>query len=378
MQIPDGEYEIDLLVFASPNPEPSLALRYGFVPDSMDQHGSLTLYKDDLVCILEAPLIDRLSRPGARLSPIIFEGISQQRRPLPSGSAQSGPGPDSYFLSFKPSKSSSNGFDVLLQHLSSTIRMSKTRNAEKWRSAIAEWEKPTHVDPPAQPQKPQRKPSPKRQPSPLRKKPQKDVSSQGRQPSPKKDEPSRNRLPPPKKEARRKPPKQPASKRPPTATPEPKDIISMSDFEDIDSDAEESNSAVNADSQKVDKVADEKPKPKSLPPKTAKAPDEQKPEAPDDGDDFQDLEDQLQEALEENPKPNQAPVFNADSESDSDEDEDTRGPRREAIVINMDDGDDDKSKHQSAPSASDTGKKPMSLRELYGNGRNDDSSSEEE
>lgn len=74
--LPDGEYEIDLLVLgldqsASATP---MALRYGFVPDSMSQSAPLKLYRDETTCVLEA---QSTSRKAA--SSVIFEVYSSGR-----------------------------------------------------------------------------------------------------------------------------------------------------------------------------------------------------------------------------------------------------------------------------------------------------------
>lgn len=135
MSIPDGEYEIDLLVLAeAADPVPgnaSLAIRYGFVPESMDQAQPLKLYQDDLMCLVEAQLTDK-TRSAADPLPIIFEGFSQPLR-LPQNAAV-----DFFHLAFLP-KTPDGDVHVTLQKLSSIIRVNKSRNADKWRLAIKEW-----------------------------------------------------------------------------------------------------------------------------------------------------------------------------------------------------------------------------------------------
>lgn len=363
MQISDGEYDIDLLFLGSASPQSSLALRYGFVPDSMDQHASLNLYRNDQVCILEAPLIDKLARSGLKSLPIIFEGIPQQRRPTGNGSSSNllppAPGHDSYYLSFIPSKSGNSPFDVLLQPLSNTIRMNKSRNSEKWRTAISEWEHDPH--------------------SSL----EDNVTSRKLHTESTKREQKKEEAPKPKPRAQSKVPKKPASKRPPTHTPEPdpkEEIISMSDFEDI-LDSESSKDSISIDSPNKPPTKEGKQQSARLPKKASENRDE-------DMDDFQDLEDQLQEALEENPNQKGTPAFTTQNGntgfsadiifSDSDEDEATPNFRREAIVINMDDGSSDKSRPNRPQTNGNLGKKPMSLHELYGGKQNDDMSSSEE
>ena len=74
----DGEYELDVSILLD-NPSTNnnsfndnIAIRYGFIPDSMDQSKPLKLYQQDQTCILKATLSD--SDP----TPIFFEGIPQR------------------------------------------------------------------------------------------------------------------------------------------------------------------------------------------------------------------------------------------------------------------------------------------------------------
>lgn len=108
----------------------------------------------------------------------------------------------------------------------------------------------------------------------------------------------------------------PASKRPPTAS---NDIISVSDFEDLETSSPPKEHAAQGDMD----------------------------------DDFEDLENQLQEVLEsESEQSDFAPIVVQVSEDE---------PKRAADIASR-----------------SAGRKPMSLRELYGGGRNDDMSSSEE
>lgn len=122
MSIPDGEYEIDLLVLDASD-DPLVAFRYGFIPDSMDQSKPLTLFMTDQACVLEAPLI---SKPEFKLLPIIFEGLPQRQRLAANGTL------DSYFLTVDEG-------NATLRRLLNTVRVNKSRNAEKLRSDIAGW-----------------------------------------------------------------------------------------------------------------------------------------------------------------------------------------------------------------------------------------------
>lgn len=384
MQIADGEYEIDLLVLlASPEAPASLvAIRYGFIPDSMDQKAPLRLYQNDQVCILEAQLVEKTAKSGLRAQPIIFEGVPQGQR-LGHSSANM----ESYFLLFVPKPAPSEPA-VELRRLGSVIRVSKSRNTDKWRTAISEWKE-------------------------IPKKHDHNLGLEIPRPSPKPKETTRPNETHRKKEVAKTNPT--AQKRPPTATPEQKDIISVSDFEDLDSSTEDAfpvfgndapqsmnkdtraeNAKFRSDksspfeehkSQKAPelaitdtlKVAKQRTATKNLKEKrptrasktTNSKPKPKAVEIDDMDDEFKDLEDQLQEVLVDS-----QPM---DVDSSSDEDSDNgRGP---PIVIRM--NDDSTSRPTSSMGSSRPGKKPMSLRELYGGsksygGKNDDGSSSEE
>lgn len=362
MDIPDGEYEIDLLVLDNPSDGQgaSMAVRYGFIPDSMDTKRSLKLYQGDLVCILEALLLEKAKHTGTLGKiPIIFEGVPQrQRLPLNTSAAA-----DSYFLAFLPAEGNVP-MKVHLKRLASTIRFSKSRNAEKWRTAIADWHKTAAL-----------LPVPQKVEAPLR--------------EAKRETPEAVRLPPKAKaiqvqkpQKARKPRENPAprkpssvaSKRPPTATPDLKpstpdlrqDIISVSDFEGLDSDDGKTEGEARSRQYESTKLAKSEPKKAA---ERAEQTDTKKsrkklPKAKDD-DDFADLEDQLYEVLDESHPP-------ADASSDDSETERFSGG---PIVIDFAD------KPQTrAPrlSSSANNKKPMSLRELYGGSKTDDMSSSEE
>ena len=121
MNIPDGEYDIDLLVLGDED-DSLLALRYGFIPDSMDQTRAMSLFQTDRVCVVEAAVTER---PGIKLLPIIFEGQPQRQRPASNGA-------DSFYLTVSDGRAQ-------LRRLLNTVRVNKSRNADKWRSTIAGW-----------------------------------------------------------------------------------------------------------------------------------------------------------------------------------------------------------------------------------------------
>lgn len=412
MQIADGEYEIDLLLLQHDQPNssslPSLvAIRYGFVPDSMDQKSPLRLYQNDQVCILEAQLVDRAGKTGVLPQSIIFEGVPQGQRLSHSASQNM----DSYFLLFVPGKEGAKP-SVELKRLGSVIRVSKSRNTDKWRTSIAEWKSASAKN--------------QNQPS-------WGVEIPPTAPKVRTSSPAlvKRKLP-----AKRDPP---ALKRPPTATPETKnDIISVSDFEDLDSSTEDAFPVFEATKEperKIEKPAPQKNAPEkkaperkavdkkpanrkapeskgragskpatgadsiktvnraasaarptalkipskttsaSKPAVTRKATQDHKPKTKakpenediDMDDEFKDLEDQLQEVLDDSKS------FDLDM-SESDEDSDRGGGA--PIVIQM--NDESSSRPTSRLSASKVDKKPMSLRELYGGSKADDLSSSEE
>ncbi|PSK35781.1 hypothetical protein C7M61_004262 [Candidozyma pseudohaemuli] len=325
--LPDGEYDIDLSVLGYENETATsngpLALRYGFVPDSMSQKEPLKLYRDDQTCVLEA----QLSLQKGKAPTVIFEGIQQRQRAGASGS-----GPDSFYLAFE--KDPKGAVKVLLQQLSNTIRMSKSRNADKWRTAIAEWQKAPKDGiyiPEVKAQQQQAATGPTKTNGEVKK---------------------------PMKKPTKK-----AAKRPPTATPD-KEIINMEDFEDLESESETSNLMTGSALKEV-----EKPKPK---PRTAKR--AKKDGDVDMDDDFKDLEDQLQEVLESSES---LPNAFGENFSESDEDDDDGGAR-ERIVIKMADEPEPEKKSFGRNGLDAKQGKPMSLRELYGDSKNDEFSSSEE
>ncbi|CCE73285.1 Piso0_000316 [Millerozyma farinosa CBS 7064] len=124
MQIADGEYDIDISCLqdsvAASDTEEYFAIRYGFVPDSMDKGQSVNLYESENEYILEAKSTDNNSQKS-----VLFEGNIQRYQPK-----NRGPG-DNYILTM-----SLDGKRMALKKLDSMIRMNKTRNAHKLQSQI--------------------------------------------------------------------------------------------------------------------------------------------------------------------------------------------------------------------------------------------------
>lgn len=375
MSIADGEYEIDLTQLlqepAEPADDGSFAIRYGFIPDSMDQAKPLTLYQTDKECILKA----RANETGSNSLSIIFEGTPQRHR------RSNNPALDSYYLAFPPPNSPGK---VQLRRLNTTIRVSKSRNAKKWEEKCEKWYKQLETEP---------------------------VNLHIPKIEVKKSAPAA------KPEAR----KPISSKRPPVPV---ESIISESDFEDLDMEKgtddfplivieeepeEKPLPPVKVQPPQPPKVAPAKPsktapkltplrqsKPRPKPPKASKAPPKPKPISKpipvedddfDMADDFKDLEDQLEEVLGEDDQESSpeskastphttandtrtSVSSNANEYEDSDNDSDNSdhdsykfsgGP----IIINYDD-DSSKLSNRAYESFS-TERKPMSLRDLYGN-----------
>ncbi|OBA18958.1 hypothetical protein METBIDRAFT_223494 [Metschnikowia bicuspidata var. bicuspidata NRRL YB-4993] len=392
MNIPDGEYDIDLLVLDSPQTAdvPSLAIRYGFIPDSMDQSNLLTLFQENEVCILEAHLIERANL--SELVPIIFEGVPQRQRPTQSGASSV---PYSYFLSFLLAEKNGTGslLNVQLRRLESTVRVNKSRNADKWRKSIRQWRN--------SPVAKAEKAAPElslavKQKSPhvlsvlLKRKPVNPPARKGTNGTSSSSRPSRSGPEPAVKRAA-------ASKRPPAAKPDTEqDIISVSDFDNLESDEEDAFPIFDAPSTK-----------RSTPPSTENSKedpvargegcsgprevelghdnqtpgtsgeglennihDHEKDDDIDMSDEFADLEDQLDEVLvDDHAKPNLI-------DSDSDDDSDTGAFAGTPIIIDV--GEEKKTGislklQRVAPQS-----KPMSLRELYGAEKTDYLSSSEE
>lgn len=417
MNIPDGEYDIDVLALlgnaAGALSTESLAIRYGFIPDSMDQTRPLSLFRNDSVCILEAQLIDKDPRSSSKPASVIFEGVQQRPR------TSQGPTSDSYYLSFLPSYNTEATSKVQLRPLGSTIRVSKTRNADKWRRAIAEWATASATDSSFSEgglQVPQVSETHKNisksvndvvQKPPLASRAGKAARTQVGNSVGKQTQNARNmRLAgsrgtstpetllfetdiasepsEPVKSAAKMPAKRVAQKGKPNlpskqsvvsarrtvatkrspALKRDADIITAADFEDLDSE-------------------DEQPKPKSHPGARESSPaNKNKSDAESSMiDEFQDLEDQLEEVLEHT-EPNELPLRPLSDtavldSSDSDEDsEDGNTFSGGPIIIDM--GNSAPVRRSSRVRTSSSSNKPMSLRELYGESKNENYSSSEE
>lgn len=130
MSIADGEYEIDLSSFLGKDhvseQDNSLGIRYGFIPDSMDQTSPLTLYQTDQESLIRAKTIDS---SGGNV--IIFEGNPKRLGPSKN------PANETYFLTVSPEGEN----QVVLKKLNNTIRVSKSRNVAKWERKIELWDK---------------------------------------------------------------------------------------------------------------------------------------------------------------------------------------------------------------------------------------------
>ncbi|ODV77843.1 uncharacterized protein CANTADRAFT_26867 [Suhomyces tanzawaensis NRRL Y-17324] len=367
MSLADGEYEIDLnellniSTIAPINESENIAIRYGFVPDLMDQTKPLRLYQNDQECLLKAN-----SNEGPE-KPIIFEGLTQKHR-----------GNDAFYLTYNPAQAST----VLLKRLNSTIRFSKSRNASKLQTKLDQWEKDVV-------EKETKRMNRKKEKSPAT------LAA----PTTPNNPSSRSSL---------------SAKRPPTAnnTPEPKKgepIISESDFDDLNDfefDEPKPRASKKPPVKKISKpTPDKETRPKILagqktqpkaPTKRSKkvksAPIIERADRDDSmdiDDDFKDLEDQLQEVLEEESKSSEdqlsfeeKPQADNGIKFDSDESDfdDYQFP---GIKINVEENDTQPSRgsYSDTYSNSASNQKPMSLRDLIGAGKksqDDDMSSSEE
>lgn len=109
MSLPDGEYDISL----SNSVKDSLALRYSFIPESMDQSLPMQLFQMDNESILSVKSVDS--------DDIIFEGTTQSHKE------------DSYYLSF-------DGKTAHISRLNKSLRLNKSRNAEKLKLKMNSWQ----------------------------------------------------------------------------------------------------------------------------------------------------------------------------------------------------------------------------------------------
>lgn len=355
MSLPDGEYDIDLaqlldLAAISPqNDHDNVAMRYGFIPDLMDQSKPLTLYQNEQECILQAK-----SNYG---KPIIFEGIPQRHRGSVNNTSN-----DSYYLTYVPNKSKA----IKLKRLNSTIRFSKSRNVSKLQTKMVEWEKEHEIE--------QRRGNRERtsRPEPPKKLPERQ------------DPRISERVPEQKARLTVASKRAPSENTTPSMLERPEEaIISESDFDDLnDYDFEdkpipfldEAKGKKNKKILKIPQIVVEKPKKPRQKPKPIV---EQVDDSIDMDDDFKDLEDQLQEVLEEDesaeatPEPGKAQNFGLLFDSDE-SDADDYGYSGLGITINVDEGTSqaEKNTYRYLEKAG----KPTSLRDLVEDG----SSSEEE
>lgn len=116
MSIPDGEYPIDINILNGSSDE-TLGLRHGVLPSDLDPNKPMKLYDDSKNIILQA------NSDGDEQ--MIFEGLSQvhtSKNPLMAN----------YYLSFEDDQ-------FKLGKLNRTIRVNKSRNSIKWGKLIRKW-----------------------------------------------------------------------------------------------------------------------------------------------------------------------------------------------------------------------------------------------
>ncbi|KAK6465188.1 RNA polymerase II transcription elongation factor-domain-containing protein [Scheffersomyces coipomensis] len=383
MSLADGEYDIDLSGLidvpstSSNSFGQNIALRYNFIPDSMDQSKPLRLYQNDQSCLLKAKSTD-----GGDVKPIIFEGTPQRASNTVN---------DSYFLTYTADKDNT----VQLKRLQTTYRLSKSRNVAQLLPKIQQWDKEytvvTPVEKTVRPKK-TKKSIPKSVPKPP---------------------------PPPSTSLKIDQVPKVSSKRPPTAnsTPLEEPIINESDFDDLDDqirmddsdDKELDFPIISFDNKEEDKVKApariRKPSPevdtrrRTASKKLSKKPAtnmekstslgkakviEKVSNDMDMDDEFKDLEDQLQEVLEE------------DDDDDDDDGITVTPPDQLKLNIDSDESDIDDFQYGGIKIEDDTVKpkkknrfnvlskpvegRPTSLRDFVGGEKNDDdlSVSEEE
>ena len=250
MSLPDGEYEIDLAGLVDHPNRNNVALRFLFLPDSFDPTQPLTMYEHGSQIVIASDTT-------------LFEGIGLTRASLNQ----------EYYLTVHDQR-------VALKHLHNTIRVNKTRQPDKLRQQIRQWDdekaneqaeakvtkpvaKAVNKPPVAKPAaKPVVKPALVSAPvAPLRAKlPPKLVSKSTTRPSTKR-----------------------SSKRPPAPKSDEEIIISDADFDDLDD-----NTTTNTQSQPTQS--------QSQPTQSQSQPTQSEPIDVDD--EFDDLENQLAEVLE--------------------------------------------------------------------------------
>lgn len=356
----------------------SVAIRYGFIPEGMDSKGPLTMYFSEQEWLLQASSTDK--------KPIIFEGLEQHLSSL------GGDENDSYYFVYDP-KNTPN--QIQLKPLSTAIRFNKSRNAQRLQKRIQKWHDDNEGNT--------------------------TVGGDG-------NRQSTTLIKSPPKIQREQPRQHSSLKRPPVKKTD-SNIISESDFEDLDEEEEGEDVSFPVFEIKDDDDTKEppaKPKASRKPIANKQLFKTRKKDSLED--DFKDLEDQLAEVLEDeeigDDEQEQEPEKDSDQEkatekepekeaehviqdqfnssnglshefdSDSDEDGDSDNNNNSASntmpvassVLLINDGEDDEKPVTKTPSAFegafDSAKKPMSLRQLIGGGSNDEednlSMSEEE
>ncbi|CAN3374096.1 hypothetical protein DIURU_003272 [Diutina rugosa] len=264
MSLPDGEYEIDLAGLVDHPNRNNVALRFSFLPDSFDPTQPLTMYEHGSQIVIASDTT-------------LFEGIGSTR----ASSNQE------YYLTVHDQR-------VALKHLHNTIRVNKTRQPDKLRQQIRQWDEEKANEqaeakvakPAAKPvAKPVAKPAPKTvsKPAPVSapvapsraKSPSKSVSKPSTRPSTKR-----------------------SSKRPPAPKSDEEIIISDADFDDLD----DNTTTTNTQSQNT---------------QSQSQPTQSEPMDVDD--EFDDLENQLAEVLEPESKQSTQLALEESDESDFDE-----------------------------------------------------------
>ncbi|CAK9436862.1 uncharacterized protein LODBEIA_P13840 [Lodderomyces beijingensis] len=447
MSLADGEYDIDLSILLNDEPAAAgsadhIAIRYGFMPSSVDQTKPLKLYKRNTQCILEASSSSS-SDPNKS---VLFEGIPHTYRREISNNSE-------FYLTYR-----GEGNTIRLEQLNSTIRFNKSRNPEKLEKQMQSISNGSNgstrkleerkIAPMASERasKPQTSPL-RREPKPVALNPKigKEKTKEDKKANVKNVIAENLQLPSSSSSSSTVAARKVASKRPPANTPEPNEakepIISESDFEDLDEkglefpdikfddEGEEDDDVIvvdkpmksessdneikvvkptNTTKQKETKPTakesdalsiESKPKPKPKP--RAKTEPKKKKEAKpasnkrtmadhaamEMDDDFKDLEDQLQEVLgneeDEQLSENAAPPssFNQDFRADSGseaDDSDFETVRIQHIKINEGTSTPRSNSNTFGSFSSATNGKPRSLRDWMGGGKSHDDGSSSE
>lgn len=394
MRLQDGEYELDVSGLFDSSNTTNLALRYGFIPDSMDQNQPLKLYQIDNECVLNVKSTDG--------DEIIFEGIPQRHKSSTIGN-------DSYYITFDDNNIAH------LKKLDSTIRLSKTRNASKLQIKMKNWDQQASQQgedsellrlqqqekliEKTKKREQEREQERRREAQKQKNKQEEKLKQIARKELDKKLEAKREAQRTKKQITSSKP--SVSSKRPPTANNTPdidvEPIISASDFDNLDlGDFEDEFPVIIIDEDNNDKVNDQRKKlvtkSTEMPEKvitgsrrkvnelTSKPAKKKESSDMDIDDEFKDLEDQLAEVLEEEKvsPPEKSSTFGASPmvslELDIDSEE-SDYDNYQFSSIKIDDGTTSRNKTTNFTNPNPTNQKPVSLRKLV---ENDDISSEEE